>query len=250
MLRVLLSLVVGCLCSAMALAEQPLRLMANTSPPYADVKLPEQGLAPELVRHIFARTDYQPEIVIGNWSRAVEGAQLGVYTGLAAAWYSAERDRDLMYSEPYLDSELILLKGRLDAGNYKTLADLAGGRLGVRTDYAYGIDFGAIPDLQLVQENHLIQNLLNLLNGSVDFVIGDRRTVTLQLHEYLKDRITEFSVMPIELPQVQRHVAISRSKQDHEQVVAAFNRALAAARKDGSLDTIVDKWDQRYSDIK
>lgn len=250
MLRFLLLLVTGVLFTGTAMAEKPLRLMANTSPPYADVKLPQQGLAPELVKHVFSRTDYAPEITIENWSRAVEGARLGVYDALAAAWYSEERAKDLLYSEPYLDSDLILLKGRNNTRSYKTLDDLAGLKLGVRTDYAYGIDFAAIPDLTLVEENHLIQNLLNLLNGSVDFVIGDRRTVTLQLHEYLNDRITEFTVVPIELPQVQRHVAVSRSMQGHEDVVAAFNRALAEVRKDGSHAAIIKQWDDRYSGLK
>jgi polar amino acid transport system substrate-binding protein len=70
--------------SAGSFAQQPLRLMANTSPPYADEKLPQRGLALELVEHIFAGTDITPRISIENWSRAVEGARLGVYDGLAA----------------------------------------------------------------------------------------------------------------------------------------------------------------------
>ena len=144
-------------CSSGAIAEQTVRLMANTSPPYADAQLPEQGLALELVKHIFAGTDYTPEISIENWSRAVEGAQLGVYDALAAVWYSDERNKDLLFSEPYLRSELIILKRRSDTRNYIKLEHLAGGRLGVRADYAYGVDFAAIPDLVLVQENHMIQ---------------------------------------------------------------------------------------------
>lgn len=237
-------------CSSGAIAEQTVRLMANTSPPYADAQLPEQGLALELVKHIFAGTDYTPEISIENWSRAVEGAQLGVYDALAAVWYSDERNKDLLFSEPYLRSELIILKRRSDTRNYIKLEHLAGGRLGVRADYAYGVDFAAIPDLVLVKENHMIQNLLNLLNGSVDFVIGDQRTITLQLHEYLGDKITQFEVAAIELPHVERHVAASRSLAGHEKMIAEFNRALAKTRKDGSHDAIVKKWDERYGGIK
>ena len=236
--------------SSGAIAQEQVRLMANTSPPYADVKLPEQGLALELVRHVFAGTDYSPEITIGNWSRAVEGAQLGVYDGLASVWYSDERNKDLLFSEPYLRSELIILKRRTDTRNYSQLEHLAGARLGVRADYAYGVDFSAIPDLVLVRENHMIQNLLNLLNGSVDFVIGDQRTITLQLHEYLADKITRFEVANIKLPHVERHVAASRSLAGHEKMIAAFNRALAQTRKDGSHDAIVKKWDERYGGIE
>jgi polar amino acid transport system substrate-binding protein len=236
--------------SGVAMAQQKVRLMANTSPPYADVKLPEQGLALELVNHIYAGTAYTPDITIENWSRAVEGARLGVYDGLAAAWYSDERNKDLMFSEPYLRSELIILKRRGDTGNYSELGDLAGRRLGVRVDYAYGVDFAAISDLTLVEENHMIQNLLNLLNGSVDFVIGDQRTIILQLHEYLADRITQFEVLQIELPHVERHVAASRSLAGHEKMIAEFNRALAQSRKDGSHQAIVKKWDDRYGGIE
>lgn len=230
-------------------AGETVSLMANTSPPYADKKLPEEGLAPELVKLVFARTDYTPDISIENWSRAVEGAELGVYDGLAAAWYSAQRDETLMFSEPYLQSELIILKLRSNQGNYRALEQLAGGRLGVRADYAYGIDFGAIENLQLVEENHLIQNLLNLLNGSVDFVIGDRRTIVMQLHEYLGDQVNKFEVLNIDLPGVERHVAISRSLAGHEKIIAAFNRALAAARQDGSLDAVVKKWDEKLGKV-
>ena len=62
MLRLLLILIAGLVFSGGALAEQTLRLMANTSPPCSDEKLPERGLALELVEHIFSRTDYKPEI--------------------------------------------------------------------------------------------------------------------------------------------------------------------------------------------
>ncbi|MGB1140137.1 MAG: substrate-binding periplasmic protein, partial [Halioglobus sp.] len=231
MSRFVVVLFLSALFATTASAEKPLRLMANTSPPYVDARLPEQGLALEIVQHVFKGTGYAPQFKIESWSRAVEGAQLGVYDALASVWFSEERARDLLFSEPYLDSELIILKHRDNPRTYAALADLAGARLGVRTDYAYGVDFDAIPNLQLVQENHLIQNLLNLLNGSVDLVIGDRRTVTQQVHEYLKDKITHFDVIELELAPVQRHVAVTRSLAGHEDVVAAFNRSLAAARK-------------------
>lgn len=232
--------------SAVALAQQPLRLMANTSPPYADAKLPERGLALELVEHVFVATDVKPEIVIESWSRALEGARIGVYDGLAAAWYSDERAQDLLFSEPYLSSRLIMLQRRDDPRRFNSLDDLAGQRLGVRAEYAYGVEFASIEGIRLVEENHLIQNLLNLLNGRVDLVVGDERTINQQLHEYLRDKISLFTVSEVTLPPVARHVAVSRSLANHQQVIGAFNKALAAARADGSHKAIVDKWDQRY----
>ena len=231
-------------------AQQKVRLMASTSPPYVDRTLPEQGLALELVNHIFSRTNYQPEVTIEVWSRAMEGVRVGVYDALAAAWYSDERNRDLLFSEPYLGGKLIIVKSRQNPGTYRRLQDLAGRRLGVQLDYAYGIDFSAVPGLKLVEENHLIQNLLNLTNGKVDFVIGDQRTMAQQLHEFLGSEVNKFQVVPIDLPGPQRHVAASREVKGHAEIVAAFNRALAETRKDGSYDAIIKRWDERYGTMQ
>jgi len=89
-----------------------------------------------------------------------------------------------------------------------------------------------------------------LLNGSVDVVIGDRRTVVMQLNEYLRDRITEFSVVKIPLPYVQRHIAISRDMAGHDKLVSEINRALEKTRKDGSLDAIIARWDERLGNLE
>lgn len=248
--RFILFLTACLLLSTVAQAGQPVRLMANTSPPYTDERLPSQGMAMELVEHIFARTDYSPEITIDSWSRALEGVSIGVYDALAAAWYTEERSKRFQFSEPYLESELIILKLRSQPANPRSLQNLAGARLGVRKDYAYGVDFSAIPNLQLVEENHLIQNLLNLLSGKVHFVIGDRRTVVFQLNEYLKDQIHKFQVVDIKLPGRARHVAASLEFKDHAKLIAAFNKALAEVRRDGSYDAIIKKWDERYPELK
>ena len=248
--RILLFVAGLVLASSVAWAETSIKLMANTSPPYADAKLPEQGLALELVRHIFSRTNHSPNITIENWSRAIEGAELGVYDGLASVWYTDQRNENLLFSEPYISSKLIIVKLRARRGGLRNLQDLAGRRLGVRSDYAYGIDFESIPNLTLVKENHLIQNLLNLLNGSVDLVIGDQRTMAMQINEYLGDQRSKFEVISLELPKRERHVALHRDFAAHKEVIADFNKALAGARSDGSYDAIINKWDERYGGIK
>lgn len=250
MLRLVMLIVLAVGVGSAAHAEQELRLQANTSPPYADAQLPDEGLALELIKHIYAQTDYQPVITIENWSRAIEGTRVGVYDALASVWYSKEREKDLLFSEPYLRSELLILKLRSNRRPYSNLQDLAGSRLGVRTDYAYGVDFAAVPDLQLVQEDQLVSNLLNLLDGKVDLVIADQRTAAMQLHEFMADRITQFSVVKIALPPVERHVAASRSWPGHEKMIVEFNRALTAVQNDGSLQAITQKWDERYGGVE
>jgi polar amino acid transport system substrate-binding protein len=180
----------------------------------------------------------------------MEGVRVGVFDALVAAWYDDERNRDFLFSEPYLRGDLIIVKARADRGTYRRLEDLAGRRLGIQLDYAYGIDFDQVPGLKLVAENQLISNLLNLLNGKVDFVIGDQRTMSQQLHEFLGQQANKFEVLPIRLTGRDRHLAASREVPGHEELVAAFNRALAETRKDGSYQAILKKWDERYSGVR
>jgi len=235
------------LISNSALAQKAVSLTASTSPPYADKQLPEQGLAIEVVNHIFQRAGYAPQIEFKAWSRAMEGVSLGLYDALAAAWYSESRAEEYLFSDPYLTSKLILLKLRSDPMIYADKSHLAGKRLGTQVDYAYGVDFDQIAGLELVPENHAIQNLLDLLNGKVDVVIGDQRTLAMQLKTYLSKELHKFQVVDANLPTRARHVAASRAIEGEDKLVADFNRALAAARKDGSYAAIVAKWDKRYS---
>lgn len=232
--------------STVALAEKTVTLSASTSPPYSDRQLPEQGLAMEIVSHVFKQAGYAPQINFEIWPRAMEGVSVGLFDALAAAWYSEARAEEYLYSESYLTSKLILLKLRSDRSNYRNVSNLRGKRLGTQVDFAYGVDFDAIQGLQLAPENHAIQNLLGLLNGKVDVVIGDQRTLAMQLHSYLPGDVQKFEVVDINLPSRDRHVAASRAIEGEEALIAAFNKALAETRKDGSYQAIVAKWDKMH----
>ena len=229
-----------------ALAEKSVSLSASTSPPYSDRKLPNEGLAMEIVSHVFKHAGYTPDILFESWPRAMEGVSVGLVDALAAAWYTEARATEYLFSEPYLESRLILLKLRADPTRYTDVSKLAGKRLGTQVDFAYGVDFDTIARLTLSPENHAIQNLLGLLNGSVDVVIGDQRTLAMQIHEYLPRDVLKFEVVDANLPTRTRHVAASRAIEGEELIIADFNRALAAVRKDGSYAAILAKWDKLY----
>ncbi len=81
---------------------------------------------------------------IGAETEIVEDARLtpallsGEFDGSAALWRSAERERVLLYSEPYLENRLILVGPRGSDVSATSLADLAGKRIALVAGYAYG----------------------------------------------------------------------------------------------------------------
>lgn len=227
-------------------AAEPVTMMTNAWTPYVDEKLPAQGLAVELASHIFARAGYQADNTVERWPRALEGVRIGLYDVLGATWYDDDREADFLFSQPYMLNELIVVKRRDRQGKHFSLGDLDQARIGLLQDYAYGVDFSDIPQSTLVYENHIIQNLMNLLNNKVDYVIGDRRVIALQLQEYLAGRRHELEVLNISLPPRSLHVAASRSNPRHQAIIKAFNTALKEVKRDGSYQKIVAKWQQRY----
>ena len=89
---------------------------------------------------------------------------------------------------------------------------------------------GATPSLEglsLHRENFLVHNLLKLADGSIDLVLGDRRSILYHLDEFLSKRRTEFEVVDVGLPVVKRHVALSREFPQRAEVLKAFNASLA-----------------------
>ena len=225
---------------------QPITMMTNTWPPYVDEDLPEQGMALELVRHIFSRAGFKVDNTIERWPRAMEGVRIGLYEVLGAAWRDEARETDFIYSEPYLINELVVLKLSSNPRLLRSIMGIKGSRLGILQDYSYGVDFAEIGDVSLVVENHLIQNLMNLLNGKVDYVIGDRRVIALMLDEYLPQRKAEFEALKVTLPPRGLYVAGSRASERSEKLITAFNRALEEVKRDGSYREIVARWDQKY----
>jgi polar amino acid transport system substrate-binding protein len=222
------------------------KVMTNTWPPYVDEQLPEEGVAVELVKHILHRAGYQMDNTIETWPRAMEGVRIGLYDALGAAWRDEAREHDFIYSKPYLLNELVVVKRSAMEGRYFGLGSLQGGRIGLLREYAYGVDFSELDNVELVYENHLIQSLMNLLNEKVDFVVGDKRVLAMMMQEYLPRRKDEIEYLPFSLPPRGLYLAASRSKPGSEQLVKSFNAALEEVKRDGSFQKIVEKWQARY----
>jgi polar amino acid transport system substrate-binding protein len=239
-------LIAGLALLPLTTAAEPINLIANTWAPYVDENLPQKGLVIELVSHIYERAGYEPSVSTDTWPRVMEGVSLGLYDAMATIWYTEEREKQFRFSNPYLVRTLKIVKLKSLPGDYFEMAHIEGRRLGVKPEYAYGVDFESIPNLQLVYENRLIHNLLNLLNGKVDFVIGDERVIAMQMSAYLNRDKDKFEILDIELPARSHYMGIGRDHPQGEKRIKEFNAALLASLNDGSYKAIVDKWNQRY----
>lgn len=236
-----LSLSILMLVAGAAQSAEVLRVVASPWPPYSDQGLPKKGLSMELVRAALIRAGYKPEIYLESWPRTLEGAEIGVYDVIAAAWYSKEREAKFDFSEPYLNNRVRLLKHDESGFKFDSLDDLAGLRVGVVRDFAYGEKFDNATNFTKVYQNHVIQNLLKLVNRQVDLVIGDELTIRHQIREYMPQEEAHLEFLPKAILVKGLHIAVSRKRADHAEIVAGFNEAIKIMKADGSYQLILDK---------
>ena len=210
-------------------------------PPYADATLPSQGLAVEIVTTALKRAGYTTFIRIDSLERILEGGALGVYDVFATPWYSDARNQYLEFSEPYLESYIRFIKRKDKNFSFDSLADLKGVMVGTVLDYAYDEAFNASRAIIKIPERNLIQNLLKLTQGRIDLTLDDELVLQYEINQYMPNSMKNLEFLPKPLAVRGIHIGVSRENPDHAKIVAAFNKAIKAMKKDGSFDAIVAK---------
>jgi polar amino acid transport system substrate-binding protein len=228
------------LLAAYAVRAEQLRMVADHWPPYVDESLPGRGLAIDLVTTAFSRAGYDPRLTTESWSRALEGARIGVYDVVANIWYTDDRARDLDYSEPYLVNDIRLMKRKGSNIRYDRLDDLKGLLIGVVKDYAYPKDFASASQLIKISNDAILPALGELVKGQYDLVVGDKHVIDFTLGKFLPNDSENLEFLPKSVGQNKLYIAVSKANPQHKKIVQDFNRALRAMKKDGTYQRILN----------
>lgn len=223
-------------------ADKHLKIASSAWPPYADKTMAEKGAGVDLVRQILKRAGYTTEVTIDNWPRVLQGASIGIYDAISTAWHTDERNKSLHFSEPYFENVIRFVKRKDRPIKFRSYADLNGLLVGYVTDYAYGDEFLNAQGFIKIPSNHVIQNLMLLQRGRIDLTLGDRWVIRNELTNYFPNAINEFEFVGKPVSRQHMHLAVSRKRADHKQIVDAFNKALKKMKADGSYEKILDKY--------
>jgi polar amino acid transport system substrate-binding protein len=210
-------------------------------PPYVETTAPNDGVAIELVRTALDRIDYDIELVDEPWSRTLEGATIGVYDALAAAWYSDQRGANFLFSKPYLTNQIKFVKRRGDPFQFRTMDDLKGRVIGIVKDYAYDDQFDAARGLTRFVNNHVLENLLLMLQGQVDVTLDDEIVLRYEISKYMANSAGQFEILPKPFAVRGLCFAMSRQHPKAKDIIKAFDAEIAEMRSDGTYDRIIAK---------
>lgn len=228
------------LAAGVALAEPaPLRLASDVWPPFTD-QPGSVRVALDLVREAFDRSGIRGATAIrDDFAEVLAALEAGEIDGSAALWRSPEREASLVFSQPYLENRLVLLGRKGSPVTQASVGALAGSRVAIVDEYAYGGALRVSPGPEWVTGASDQENVERLLRGEVDYVLADE----LVVHELFQRQGPKARAL---LERGRRalvrrglHLALRRDRPDAAETVARFDAALREMVLDGSYNRIL-----------
>jgi sorbitol/mannitol transport system substrate-binding protein len=215
--------------------------------PYVGEGLPGGGYAFQVVKTALERAGYRVRLSIVPAARARYMAEIGAADAVMPIASDSEDRAAFALSAAFPGDRLGLLKRR--SMKFSLPADAAQDgehfwralqpyRLGLlRGDYQLA-RATRMPAMRLELATSDLQNIDKLAHKRVDLLVIDRFTAADLILKHRPHLVGELSFVPG--PPLERdfRVGFSRKRPDHEQVRAAFDRALDQLRSDGTLEQI------------
>ncbi|KQZ86435.1 MULTISPECIES: transporter substrate-binding domain-containing protein [unclassified Pseudomonas] len=230
---------IGLLLLTQSAAAEKLRLVADAWPPFTDATLVNGGLATDIVSTALARAGYASEFEQVPWARALLGVSEGRYDVLVNAWYTDERTKLGKFSGEYLVNRIRFLKRKDAPIEYSNLQQLHSYPIAVVRGYAYSPAFDEDQSLQKIPVHSFAMAVRMVAADRVKLTLEDEYVARYYLaREPVKVRnAVEF--LPKPLSENGLHILVSLKNPRNEQIVAGFDRAIAAMKADGSYERLL-----------
>ena len=212
---------------------QRLQLASTAWSPFTNAP-GEARYAIDLVNVALQRVGITADTAIVAEDRLTPSLLNGEFDGSAALWRDEERERALIYSEPYLENRLILVGRQGSDVSATELADLTGQRVALVEGYAYGEEIENTTGPFYLGSRSEEDSVRKLLDGDADYTLLDELVVQYLLtnHGEEAEARLEFGSTPLVTRTL--HFALNRDLPDAESIISRFNEELKGMVTDRS----------------
>jgi polar amino acid transport system substrate-binding protein len=206
--------------------------------PYSSAKDPNGGILVMIAKAAFDASGKDTTVTLLPWARALEDAREGSQMGIIGAWYSEDRAKDFLYSDPIITNEIVFF-ALVDRGiKHDELKDLSPFNIGVVRGNSF-IDRLMRAGLTLDYANDFETNLKKLVGARID-ILADEKLATIRLidakYPNFKERI-EILRPPLESNDL--FFIVSKKVKDAKLIVADFNSGLRLISANGAMRRIL-----------
>ena len=213
--------------------------LEGTYPPFnfKDAKTGQlAGYDVDVAKLVCAKLGVKPEFVTTEWAAILAGLAAGKYDVIVSqVGITPRRQQAFDFSQPYTYSAPQLIVRRNEEATYRSLADLKGRTVGVGQGSVFEQQVRGVPGIEVKHYPAAPENLQDLAFGRIDAALND----SLMVAYLLKN-----SQLPIRagarVGDVERTGIAFRK--GNPKFHAAVDKALDAARADGSLKQVSIKW--------
>jgi polar amino acid transport system substrate-binding protein len=214
-----------------------LALVSTAWPPFTNVP-GQPRFALDLVDAALGRISLTARTTIVSAGQFTPSLLSGQYDGSAAAWKDPERERLLIFSQPYLENRLVLVARRGGDVSAKALTDLKGKKIAIVEGYAYGDAVDKAGPV-FVRSRSEEDSLARLLNGSVDYTLMDDLVVQYIVSNYPKESEAKLQIGLTPLISRGLYLALRRTRPDAESIIKGFNAQLKGMIADGTYHRLL-----------
>jgi len=202
-----------------------LHLVSTAWPPFTNAAGQPQ-FALDLVNEGLRRIGITAGTTIVDESKFTPSLLTGQFDGSAAVWKDAEREKVLLFSQPYLENRLILVGRRGSDVSATRLASLKGKRIVLVGGYSYGDDVKDGTGPIFIRSKSEEDSLARLLSNEADYTLMDQLVVEYILENYSEQARNRLQVGSAALITRPLYLAIRRSRPGTEGVINRFNAEL------------------------
>ena len=195
------------------------------------------GIYPAIVSAVMARAGIPVRFGIMPWKRALieSGAGNG---GIGGIYQTEERLQRYDFSDLIMTENIVVYFNTAKPINFRSVSDFHGKTIGVIRGWSYGEAFDAARNSGLFKAEEVSgdrSNFIKLADGQVDAILSIEESGRAIMAAGGFGNIGQSRSY---LASNKAYLAFAKSAQ-RKDVLAGFNKALAAMRQDGSLDRIV-----------
>ena len=225
--------------STLSLAqENKIALASDIWPPFTD-SAGNTSFAIDIVKTALNRTGVGIENKMMRFSNVLESIQEGEVDGSAALLLSDERKEFMVFSDPYLHNQLIVVGRKGSDVSQGSLHEFEGKKVGIVENYAYGSSIEEAKGVEWVTGKSDRANLQALLDEDLDYMLVDALLVQYLL-SYQKDKALQFiAVGENTLIRKSLHFAVRKDLEDADDLIRRFNNEIIRMVADGSYNQIL-----------
>ncbi len=204
-------------------------------PPYIK-EGPEKGTAETLVCEALNRAGWGCSVELADWQNVLRRSSEGDIDGIAAAWHTPDRELSFLFSNAYLTNRIVPAVRADSDIDIQGINDLAGYRVAMNSDYAYGREVEAKSNsFEAITVDGSAATIAALRDGRADIALIDELVARDLLGVSADIEVKNTVIIFREL-----HFAVSRLHPQADEIIADFHRTFEMMLQDGTVNRILN----------